>query len=87
MTQRRQAVSWAQDPASVTHPDFQRCLERIRRYLGADPAAVVAAGIRRGWCAYPDGQQPSYLTPGSASAAADRAGNDQGDPCPSHHPG
>lgn len=62
--QRRQAGGWAQDPASVTHPDFQRCLERIRRYLGADPAAVVAAGIRRGWCAYPDGQQPSYLTPG-----------------------
>jgi hypothetical protein len=51
---RNKRRGWRVDPASVTHPDFQRALERIRRYLGADPAAVVAAGIRRGWCAYPD---------------------------------
>ncbi|MCX7791418.1 MAG: hypothetical protein N2378_12320 [Chloroflexaceae bacterium] len=50
---RNKGRGWRVDPASVTHPDFQRALERIRRYLGADPAAVVAAGIRRGWCAYP----------------------------------
>lgn len=61
---RRPGTGWQVDPASVLHPDFQRCLERIRRYLGADPAAVVAAGIRRGWCAYPEGQRPLHLTPG-----------------------
>ncbi len=56
------------DPASVTG-ELRRMvlpsLDRIRRYLGADPKDIVAAGIRRGWVKWPAGQpMPIYLTPG-----------------------
>lgn len=33
------------DPASVTHPDFLRALERIRRYLGAYPDNIPTRAV------------------------------------------